>query len=251
LGMGFPIHGSTPHHEPGQGHTPNLGRTPQEGTMTHHPQVDDDAKRVPIHHPHSPSDLMAWREPQGLAVVVPGGPMPAELHGVRFAPSPLVMEGAEQPKDGPLFDDPLFDPMGRAPAAGAVVVEPDGRIWLVAPTNQFGGAITTFPKGKTQGLGLQDTAIKEVFEESGLRVELFSHLVDVSRSTSRCRYYLARRLGGNPADMDWETQAVLLAPLASLPGLLNLATDHQVLQALLERWAEHASWSPTFPPLNT
>ena len=219
--------------------------------MSHHPQLDEDGQRVPIRHPNTPSALEAWQDPEGLAVVVPDGPMPAELHGVPFSGRSLPLGNRKQPGDGRLFDDPPFDPMGRASAAGAVVVEPDGRIWLVAPTNQFGGAITTFPKGKTQGLSLQDTAIKEVLEESGLRVELFSHLADVSRSTSRCRYYLARRLGGNPADMDWETQAVLLAPLAALPGLLNLATDHLVLQALLERWAGHASWSPPFPPLNT
>ena len=219
--------------------------------MQHHPQLDDDGNHVPIRYPHAPSDLEAWLDPEGLAVVVPGGPMPAELHGVRFAPSLLGLEGAKQPDDGPLFEEPPFDPMGWASAAGAVVVEPDGRIWLVAPTNRFGGAVTTFPKGKAQGLGLRATAIREVLEESGLRVELFSHLVDVSRSTSRCRYYLARRLGGNPADMDWETQAVLLAPLAALPGFLNLATDHLVLQALLERWEEHAAWFPPFPPLNS
>ena len=219
--------------------------------MQHHPQLDDDGRVVPIRQPHAPSDLQAWLDPEGVAVVVPGGPMPAGLHGVRFSPSPLGREGAKPPDDGPRFEEPPFDPMGRATAAGAVVVEPDGRIWLVAPTNQFGGAITTFPKGKAQGQDLRATAVKEVLEESGLRVELFSHLVDVSRSTSRCRYYLARRLGGNPAGMDWETQAVLLAPLAALSGLLNLATDHQVLQALLDRWEEHAAWFPPCPPLNT
>ena len=87
--------------------------------------------------------------------------------------------------------------------------------------------------------------MKEVLEESGLEVELFSHLVDITRSTSRTRYYLTRRLGGNPAEMDWETQAVLLAPLADLKRLLNKAVDQLVLEAVLERWGELPA---RFPP---
>jgi 8-oxo-dGTP pyrophosphatase MutT (NUDIX family) len=55
--------------------------------------------------------------------------------------------------------------MERA-AAGAVVMEPDGRLWLVAPSNGFGGYLATFPKGRVEpGISLQATAIREVWEE--------------------------------------------------------------------------------------
>ncbi len=217
----------------------------------HHPRLDENGKHVHIRHPHSPSDLTAWMDPGQLALVVPDGPMPLELHGVPFSTSPLALQahgGTRKPSDSPAFKEPPFDTMGRAAAAGAVVVEPDGRVWLVAPTNAFGGSKVTFPKGKTQGRGLRPTAVKEVLEESGLEVELFSHLVDITRSTSRTRYYLARRLAGNPADMDWETQAVLLTPLADLKGLLNKAVDQLVLEALLERWGELPIWFPPAHP---
>ena len=50
---------------------------------------------------------------------------------------------------------------------------------------------------------MQVVAVKEAFEESGLRVKLRRHLVDVKRSQSYTRYYLVERLGGNPADMGW------------------------------------------------
>ena len=219
--------------------------------MKHHPRLDEDGRHVSIRHPHSPSDLEAWRDPGQLASVVPDGPMPPELHGVPFTTSSLALqapEGTKKPSDSAAFKEPLFDTMGRASAAGAVVVESDGRVWLVAPTNAFGGTKVTFPKGKTQGRGLRPTAVKEVLEEAGLEVELFSHLVDNTRSTSRTRYYLARRRGGNPADMDWETQAVLLAPLAELKGLLNNSADQLVLEALVERWGELPTWFPPAHP---
>ena len=219
--------------------------------MKHHPRLDEDGRHVSIRHPHSPSDLKTWGDPVSLALVVPDGPMPPGLHGVPFTTSSLALQpggGTKSPSGGPAFKEPPFDTMGRAAAAGAVVVEPDGRVWLVAPTNAFGGSKVTFPKGKTQGRGLRPTAVKEVLEESGLEVELFSHLVDNTRSTSRTRYYLARRLGGNPADMDWETQAVLLAPLSELKGLLNNTADQLVLEALAARWGELPTWfSPAQP----
>ena len=215
--------------------------------MKHHPRLDEDGRHVPIRYPHSPSDLEAWKDPGRMALVVPDGPMPSEINGVSFSSSSLAMRppgGTKGPSAGQALNEPHFDTKGREAAAGAVVVEPDGRIWLVAPTNAFGGSKVTFPKGKTQGRGLRPTAVKEVLEESGLEVDLFSHLVDITRSTSRTRYYLARRLGGNPADMDWETQAVILAPIADLKGLLNKAVDQLVLEALLERWEERANWFP-------
>ncbi len=216
--------------------------------MIYHPKRNDHGKQVPIDFPHTPTPMSSWSQAEQSAIVVPDGPMPDQVNGVPIqswsAPS-TSSGGWGKLAQSPLPNEPPFQAKGQEPAAGAVVVEPDGRIWIVAPTNEFVGTITTFPKGKTQGLGLQATAIKEVYEESGLQVELFSHLVDISRTTSRTRSYLARRLGGNPADMDWETQAVLLAPVGELKGLLNLANDQLVLEALLDRWRERASW---FPP---
>ena len=66
------------------------------------------------------------------------------------------------------FDEPpMKTAAGLAPASGAVVIEPDGRIWVVSPSNGFGGYLHTFPKGKLdqkKGLSLRANALKEVFE---------------------------------------------------------------------------------------
>ena len=72
----------------------------------------------------------------------------------------------------------------------------------------------------------------EAFEESGLQVRLLRHLVDVERTESYTRYYLAERVTGDPAEMGWESQAVMLVPQAKLPQVLNSAYDKPIIKAL-------------------
>lgn len=202
--------------------------------------------RVLILHPHTGSPLSTWGDSSEIATVAAGGPTPEHVNGIALEPwcdAPTNHKGwASLPNRN--FPEPPFDPEGKPPAAGCVVVEADGRVWLVAPTNGYGNTRITFPKGKTEGADLRSTAIKEVFEESGLRVEPFAHLVDVTRTTSRTRYYLARRIGGSPAEMGWESQAVLLAPVQKLEHLLDRSEDRVVANALLQRVGEWSTWFP-------
>jgi hypothetical protein len=60
-------------------------------------------------------------------------------------------------------------------------------------------------------------------------------LTDVSRSTTYTRYYLGRRTGGNPADMGWEAQAVMLVPRAQLSDILHNTVDLAIVQSLPDR----------------
>jgi ADP-ribose pyrophosphatase YjhB (NUDIX family) len=122
---------------------------------------------------------------------------------------------------------------GKKPAAGVAIVEPDGRVWIVDPAGGFGGYRHTFPKGKQeQGLSLQETAIKESFEESGLKVTITGLLGDFERDTSITRYYLARRTGGSPNEFHGETEAVRLVPVAELDDWLTNKNDRPVVEAL-------------------
>lgn len=154
--------------------------------------------------------------------------MPAELNGVVLAPCVLPV-GA-----GDTVEEPEFIlPPGMKAAAGAVVVEDDGRVWLVSPTNGFGGYSATFPKGRVgPGATLQQTAVREVFEESGLAVRLEAFLLDVRRTQTYTRYYLAKRIGGCPSAMGWETQAVHLVPAARLAGIAAHPNDAAIIRAL-------------------
>ncbi|MBK8573294.1 MAG: NUDIX hydrolase [Holophagaceae bacterium] len=112
--------------------------------------------------------------------------MPHEMNGVHVRPwrrPPKSRREWNLLADEMFFAERLFHPPdGKIPAAGAVVVEPDGRVWLVSPTNQHGGGQQTFPKGTVSGLSLASTALKEVLDKTGLQIELMDH-PSMSRGT--------------------------------------------------------------------
>jgi 8-oxo-dGTP pyrophosphatase MutT (NUDIX family) len=202
----------------------------------YHPRKNEKGDSVKIHHPSQPSIISTWTDSAATACVIPDGLMPQAINGLAITAwkdYPQTSVDWEALAETMSLTEPPFDaPAGLKKASGVVVREPDGRIWIVAPSNAFGGYKATFPKGRLEGKSAKVTALIEAFEESGLRVRLLGYLVDVARSTTYTRYYLAERVGGNPADMGWESQAVILAPLAELPVLLNSSNDLPIIEAL-------------------
>jgi 8-oxo-dGTP pyrophosphatase MutT (NUDIX family) len=202
-----------------------------------HPKPDDNGNAITIHRPSQPSSLEAFADPEQVAVVVPEGETPAAVNGIPLAAwstapaSPLQWAKVAGQID---IDEPPMEPKpGKKLSAGVVTVEPDGRFWLVAPTNAFGGYKATFPKGRLEpGMTPQATAIKEAYEEAGLQVQIIAYIGDFERTTTLTRYYLGRRIGGLPAEMHWESQAVMLVPRSQLLNVLNHPNDHAVLAAL-------------------
>ena len=206
---------------------------------TSHPHLDDHGRAVRIHSPTTPSPASAWGDPRATAIVVPGGPVPASLHGIPFAswcPPSDADAWWEAETLRMAIPEPAFAcPAGIKPAAGALVLEPDGRAWAVAPTNRFGGHMWTLPKGRTDGRSLAATALVEVFEEAGLRIRLTGFLCDMQRKETYTRFFLAERVGGSPATMGWESQAAVLAPVFSLRAMLTHLGDELVLD-MFERY---------------
>ncbi|MFC3458110.1 NUDIX hydrolase [Massilia haematophila] len=205
-----------------------------------HPCPDDDGRPVPIRQPSIPTPLSSWSDPRALATVVPGGALPAALNGLPLAPwtdAPDTTQGWSACAMEAALDEPPFVlPAGMAAAAGAVILEDDGRVWLVAPSNRFGGYAATFPKGRVDpGTSLQCASVREAFEESGLRVRVDAFLLDIRRTQTYTRYYIARRTGGSPGCMGWESQAVHLAPLDRLRQVAVHPNDAPVIAAL-ECW---------------
>ncbi len=202
-----------------------------------HPRTDDKGKPVKINEPTPPAAMSAFADSTKMAIMLPNGQLPAALNGIAFEPwqsAPKTLAGWEHVEGQTKIDEsPLKSKNGKKLAAGAVTIESDGRFWLVAPTNAFGGYKATFPKGTLEpGMTPQATAIKEAFEEAGLQVEITGLIGDFERSQSITRYYIARRLGGLPTQMDWESPAVMLVPRPQLLKVLNHANDHAVIQAL-------------------
>lgn len=206
--------------------------------MNHtHPKKREDGATVKITKPHAASAIAAWDDTEAIATATPECPLPAMINSVSATPladAPTADAGWEALVAGADFTEPPMPSVsGRQPAAGVVTIEPDGRVWVVAPTNGFGGYTATFPKGRLDGLTPRAAAIREAYEESGLRVELTGYLCDAKRSTTITRYYTARRLGGTPADMGWESQAVMLVPAGKLTSVASHANDQPVVQAVL------------------
>lgn len=205
--------------------------------MNIHPKKNDKGQAVAIKKPHAPTELATWGDPTAMAVTVPEGPVPEKIGDVKLSPwskdSSTDRSWAELAAASE-FDEPPFNPpKGLKPAAGVVTIEADGRIWVVAPSNAFGGYEATFPKGRIDpGTDLRATALREAYEESGLLVELQGFLVDVPRSTTYTRYYMATRLAGDPSEMGWESQAVILVPTKKLGKVLNNPNDAPILEAI-------------------
>ena len=146
--------------------------------MTHyHPSTDKHGRLVELLEPSQPTNFAAWTDAAQIATVVPGAAMPTELLGISVrswldAPT-QASEWAELAKGAKFAEPALKITPGKRPASGVVVLEPDGRVWVVSPSNRYAGYTNTFPKGT---IGVEDSlspranAIKEAFEESGLKI---------------------------------------------------------------------------------
>lgn len=104
-----------------------------------HPRPNDQGQPVRIQTPSQATTLETWSDPSAVATCRPNGLPPMRLNGLLLATASLddvVHADIEEPAFAP--------PSGIKAAAGAVVVEPDGRVWVVHPTNGFGGYLATF-----------------------------------------------------------------------------------------------------------
>jgi ADP-ribose pyrophosphatase YjhB (NUDIX family) len=206
--------------------------------MTHHPRRRG-AKKVEIMTPTLPTGPDTWHDPSAIAVFVPGGTCPVAL-------CDITMQHATLPSLGHclagLVGDGTQDPEWAMPAgqpdltrkAGAIVVEPDGRIWVIEPTNHYWGTVASFPKGTLDNETCPRlAALREVFEETGLVVQIGEHIADVQRDDAIVRLYHAKRVSGRSVDMGWESQSVLLVPPDQLAVVLAAAKESSFLAAAL------------------
>ncbi len=218
------------------GGEPAAPKGPPPGAKPH-PQKNDKGEPVTVNYPTKASDPQTWSDPNSAATFVPGGKTPDALNGVSFSSwkAPDTIEGwAKASGQNPKIDAdyPFEHSPGKNVGAGVIIREPDGRLWITRPTNGFGGYDHTWPKGTVEGgLNLQASAIKEAYEETGLKVKIVGVLGDFERTTSKARYYVAERVGGTPADMGWESQAMRLVPPGKLGKYLNRTVDKEIAEA--------------------
>ncbi len=209
----------------------------------YHPCLDENGSPVLIKHPSSSTGPESWLDPSALAVAsrTDSPSLPGALNGLAFSTDFSVPVEDPQPwlelAPNIVPGEPDFVmPPGYRATSGCVVIEPDRRVWVVYPSNEFGGVRCTFPKGRLEPiLSLAQNAAKETWEESGLYVEPVEFLCDIVRTHVVTRFYCARRLSGSPALAGWESQAVGLAPFPQLSTLINRVYDLRVLDFLKDR----------------
>ncbi|MBL0245045.1 MAG: hypothetical protein IPQ22_13975 [Rhodoferax sp.] len=116
----------------------------------YHPCKNDKGQPVELAHPSKATDLSTWSQAGQIATVIPDGPMPEQVNHLAISPwvnAPSNAAGWEQLASASNFDEPpMKTEPGKPAASGAVVIEPDGRVWVVSPSNGFGGYSHTFPK---------------------------------------------------------------------------------------------------------
>lgn len=199
-----------------------------------HPQRDDDGNPVVIRNPHTPSSLDDWAK-GGTVTITPGHKeIPPSHNGVAFESykPPRTWSGVSGTGD---FEEPEFKKNpGYKQSVGIVMTEGD-HVWITHPTNAYGGYPATFPKGTVEpGLTHRENAIKETYEETGLKAKITGHLGDVRKTTSDTRYYLGEREDGHPADMGWEAQGAKLVRKDELHKYVTHPSDQPIVRLIQE-----------------
>ncbi len=195
------------------------------------------------------------KKPTSTMVVPIGAPMPVdELNGVKFEEWKAPEDWAKVEGQADIEEPEFVPTKGKKPSTGVIITEKDGRVWIVQPRGGYGDYEGTFPKGGLEeGLSPQANAIKEAWEESGLKVRIVRHAGDVDGDMTTTRYYHAVREGGDPSKHEDETDGVVLVPKAKAGGFLNRTRDHKVLglDALFENpdldtqyWIDQTSRRP-------
>lgn len=199
-----------------------------------HPKLDSNGNEVYIQYPSKSSPTHHWDHPDAVAGVVPNdhASVPEGLNGIPFKSAKAPDDWTKVEGKGSFSEPTMMSPQGKKVASGVIMREGD-KVWVVHPTNEFGGYSATFPKGKLDyGLDMRSNAIKEVHEESGLKAELTGHAADIPRTTSYTRYYTGRRVDGHPADMGWESQKVSLVPIKNLHKVVTHPADQPIVNLL-------------------
>jgi ADP-ribose pyrophosphatase YjhB (NUDIX family) len=235
-----------------------------------HPKRGERGEKISIKNPSQPTEKDSWDDPDAVAVFVPSGEVPKQLNGIEFKKDSDLeadieefgstyafdnIKGADEYYQDSISSIKAFLEEAKdynlQAASGAIVIEPDGRVWTISPTNGY-GAKNTFAKGRLEaGLTPQENAIKEIFEETGLKVRIVGALGSFEGDTTLTRMYIAVRESGTPAEMGWESQAVNLSPVQYALSSLDKARDKYILNTYINNFNNQQGYFYDKPPLKS
>lgn len=134
-----------------------------------------------------------------------------------------------------------------ATSAGGIVVAYEGqRPQLVVGMRrrERSSVRWTLPKGTPNpGESLEETALREVGEETGLRVRIveplpsieYRFILDGARIHKTVHYWLMEPTGGDLADHDHEFEQVRWVAFDEAPALLTFETERELVAAAAQR----------------
>jgi 8-oxo-dGTP pyrophosphatase MutT (NUDIX family) len=139
----------------------------------------------------------------------------------------------------------------RATSAGGIVVSTErDRPSLVVGMRRRGrdGVTWTLPKGTpSPGETTEETALREVFEETGLEVRIvgplpsieYAFIQDGTRIRKTVHYFLMEPVGGDLSRHDHEFETVRWVPFAEAGALLSFQTERDLVATAESRLGSH------------
>jgi ADP-ribose pyrophosphatase YjhB (NUDIX family) len=123
---------------------------------------------------------------------------------------------------------------GKWCSAGGVVIDRRGRIALVRQRDRKGRWRWTLPKGRINpGETVEAAALREVYEESGLRARIVRP-IGLHDGRLHFTYFFEMELECDDGVHDRETKEVRLVSFVETASMLRSRRDLQVLRRLLE-----------------
>ena len=119
-------------------------------------------------------------------------------------------------------------------SAGGLVIDGRGRIALVRQRNRRGRWHWTLPKGRIdRGETVEVAALREVYEESGLRARIVRPIV-LHEGRLHFTQFFEMALERDDGQHDSETKEMRMVTFAEAAGMLRRRRDLRVLQRLVE-----------------
>lgn len=136
-------------------------------------------------------------------------------------------------------------PVAQATSAGGIVIRTTAQgpeICLGKRRRERDGVTWTLPKGTPDsGETTEETALREVTEETGLTVRILERVGAIeywfvqrgSRIHKTVHYFLMEAIGGELSAHDHEFDEVRWVPLREAEGLLTFETERAIVQQAL------------------
>ena len=134
---------------------------------------------------------------------------------------------------------------------GGAVINQDGQVLVREPTDHYDGYVWTFAKGEPNlGESIEETALREVLEETGVIAQIVAKIPGSFRgSTTDNEYFLmtpienTKEPGDETQSVRWVTQSEAREMISNTTNVTGKIRDPRVLEAAFELFRKSISVS--------